>query len=105
MGSRIQGCIGVINKTITRGGGGQVVLANKRNTSTSPQVVATRIQDSRLMEVPWSVVVRLSPRNGAKDSTEIRSLDDWLTVHRSITLVNFQLDTQNSLFIYIQYIY
>ena len=33
------------------------------------------------------------------------NLDDWLTVHRSITLVNFQLDTQNSLFIYIQYIY
>jgi hypothetical protein len=32
-------------------------------------------------------------------------LDDWLTVHRSITLVNFQLDAQNSLFIYIQYIY
>ena len=29
------------------------------------------------------------------------SLDDWLTVHHSITLVNFQLDVQNSyLFIY-----
>ena len=28
-------------------------------------------------------------------------LDDWLTVHRSTTLVNFQLDAQNSyLFIY-----
>jgi hypothetical protein len=28
-------------------------------------------------------------------------LDVWLTVHRSITLVNFQLDAQNSyLFIY-----
>jgi len=28
-------------------------------------------------------------------------LDDWLTVHRSITLVDFQLDTQNSyLFVY-----
>ena len=28
-------------------------------------------------------------------------LDDWLTVHRSITLVDFQLDAQNSyLFIY-----
>jgi hypothetical protein len=28
-------------------------------------------------------------------------LDDWLTAHRSITLVNFQLDAQNSyLFIY-----
>jgi hypothetical protein len=24
------------------------------------------------------------------------NLDDWLTVHRSITLVDFQLDTQNS---------
>jgi len=29
------------------------------------------------------------------------NLDDWLTVHRSITLVSFQLDAQNSLFIYI----
>ena len=29
--------------------------------------------------------------------------DDWLTVHRSITLVDFQLDAQNS-YIYI-YIY
>jgi len=29
------------------------------------------------------------------------SLGDWLTVHRSITLFNFQLDAQNSLFIYI----
>jgi len=29
------------------------------------------------------------------------NLDDWLTVHRSITLFNFQLDAQNSyLFIY-----
>jgi hypothetical protein len=28
---------------------------------------------------------------------EIRyMLGDWLTVHRSITLVDFQLDTQNS---------
>ena len=30
-----------------------------------------------------------------------RNLDDWLTVHRSITLVDFQLNAQNSyLFIY-----
>jgi hypothetical protein len=28
-------------------------------------------------------------------------LDDWLTVHRSITLVNFQLDAQNS-YLFIQ---
>jgi len=29
------------------------------------------------------------------------NLDDWLTVHRSITLVDFQLDAQNSyLFLY-----
>jgi len=27
-------------------------------------------------------------------------LDEWLTVHPSITLVNFQLDAQNYLFIY-----
>jgi hypothetical protein len=26
----------------------------------------------------------------------ITDLDDWLTVHRSITLFNFQLDAQNS---------
>jgi hypothetical protein len=31
----------------------------------------------------------------------ITILDDWLTVHHSITSVNFQLDAQNSLFIYI----
>jgi hypothetical protein len=29
-------------------------------------------------------------------TTERHHLDDWLTVHRSITLVNFQLDTQSS---------
>jgi len=28
-------------------------------------------------------------------------LDDWLTVHRSITLVDLQLDAQNFLFVYI----
>jgi hypothetical protein len=28
-------------------------------------------------------------------------LDGWLTVHRSITLVDFQLDAQNSYFLYI----
>jgi len=28
-------------------------------------------------------------------------LNDWLTVHHSITLVSFQLDAQNSLFIYV----
>jgi len=28
----------------------------------------------------------------------IANLDNWLTVHRSLTLVNFQLDAQNSLF-------
>ena len=32
------------------------------------------------------------------------NLDDWLRVHRSIALINFQLDAQNSLFIYL-YIY
>jgi len=31
----------------------------------------------------------------------IAMLDDWLTVHRSITLVDFQVDAQNSyLFLY-----
>jgi len=34
-----------------------------------------------------------------------RDLDDWLTVHRSITLVDLQLHVQKFLFIYIQYIY
>jgi hypothetical protein len=28
--------------------------------------------------------------------TERHHLDDWLTVHRSITLINFQLDAQSS---------
>jgi hypothetical protein len=33
--------------------------------------------------------------------TALLFFDDWLTVHRSITLLNFQLDAQNSyLFIY-----
>ena len=35
----------------------------------------------------------------------IANLDDWLTVHRSITLVNFEFDAQNSyLFIYNKFI-
>ena len=34
------------------------------------------------------------------------NLDDWLTVHRSITLVDLQLDAKNSyLFIYNTFIY
>jgi len=37
--------------------------------------------------------------------TQKKNLDDWLTVHRSITLVDFQLDAQNSyLFIYNKFI-
>jgi hypothetical protein len=32
--------------------------------------------------------------------TYVVTLDDWLAVHRSITLVNFKLDAQNSLFLY-----
>jgi hypothetical protein len=32
---------------------------------------------------------------------QAETLDDWLTVHRSITLVNFQLGAQNYLFIYL----
>jgi len=45
-------------------------------------------------------------KRNARHKTYYTNLDDWLTVqHRSITLVNFQLDAQNSyLFIYI-YIY
>jgi len=39
---------------------GQVVLVNKRNTNTSPEVLATRIQDRRHMKMQSSVVVRLS---------------------------------------------
>jgi hypothetical protein len=36
-----------------------------------------------------------------KQIKQSRCLDDWLTVHRSITLADFQLDAQNSyLFIY-----
>jgi hypothetical protein len=33
------------------------------------------------------------------------NLDEWLTVHRCIILVNFQLDAQIYLFTYTQYIY
>jgi len=35
----------------------------------------------------------------------IANRDDWQTVHRSITLVDFQLDAQNSLFIYLYIIH
>jgi hypothetical protein len=42
-------------------------------------------------------------QNGSE--SECDRLDDWLTVHRSIIFVNFQLDAKNSLFIYVQYIY
>ena len=39
---------------------------------------------------------------GADGGNALKYLDDWLTVHRSITLVDLQLDAQNSyLFIYI----
>jgi len=31
-----------------------------------------------------------------RSQTLLFALDDWLTVHRSITLVDFQLDAQNS---------
>jgi hypothetical protein len=31
---------------------------------------------------------------GSKET--FKNLDDWFTVHRSITLVDFQLDAQNS---------
>jgi hypothetical protein len=41
----------------------------------------------------------------AADKRRQRCLYDWLTVHRSITLVSFQIDEQNSSFIYIWYIY
>jgi hypothetical protein len=35
------------------------------------------------------------------ENKRLRDIDYWLTVHRSITLVNFQLDAQNSyLFMY-----
>jgi len=32
---------------------------------------------------------------------DLTALDDWLTVYRSVTLVNFQLDAQNSVHFYI----
>jgi len=38
-------------------------------------------------------------------TTPFANLDDWLTVHGSVTLVNFQLDAQHFLYIYIKYIY
>jgi len=34
--------------------------------------------------------------SGFKGLTSLSNLDDWLTVHRSITLVDLQLDAQNS---------
>ena len=42
---------------------------------------------------------------GSEHVTCVTCLDDWLTVHRSITLVDLQLDAQNSyLFTYNTYI-
>jgi hypothetical protein len=42
-----------------------------------------------------------SPQYHEYVDSEGANLDDWLTVHRSITLVDFQLETQNSyLFMY-----
>jgi hypothetical protein len=47
----------------------------------------------------FKLSVDLLENNISCDS--INYLDDWLTVHRSITLVDLQLDAQNSyLFIY-----
>jgi len=60
---------------------GQTVWCKGKRLFTSEQ------HESHLGRTP--TVIRLS------------CLDDWLTVHRSITLVNFQLDAQNSyLFVY-----
>jgi hypothetical protein len=44
--------------------------------------------------VEWSqLVVRKKKKKEIKRRT---NLDDWLTVQRSITLIDFQLDAQNS---------
>ena len=50
----------------------------------------------------WRLLLRESgPRRGCSAIDGWMDLDDCLTVHRSITLVNFRLDAQNSyLFIY-----
>jgi hypothetical protein len=37
----------------------------------------------------------------SQQDAHVTNPDDWLTVHRSTTLVDFQLDAQNSLFIYL----
>ena len=48
----------------------------------------------------WRWNMGFSPQSWIQ-ATVTAVLDDWPTVHHSITLVNFQLDTQNSyLFIY-----
>ena len=49
-----------------REGGEQVVLVNKSNRSTSPEVVATRMQNKRHMKVLWCVGTVVAPRKSAK---------------------------------------
>ena len=65
--------------------------------STSTQVTAV-FPDSSLQNFSFHVRYFFPPLQNEVISVH---LDDWLTVHRSITLVNFQLYAQNSyLFIY-----
>jgi hypothetical protein len=42
-----------------------------------------------------------NPRIVLLPAVEPRNLDDWLTVHRSITLVDFQLDAQILIYLHI----
>jgi hypothetical protein len=49
------------------------VLVNKRNTSTSLEVMVTRIEDRGHIKVLCTVLVQLSPHAIAQKTTKIKS--------------------------------
>jgi len=80
-----------------------LVLLKKQNQQVS--CFQGRLQNSKYITSCTIFVHQLFLENVIKNkqlcenkqNTQLRScLDDWLTVHRSITLVDLQLDVQNS---------
>jgi hypothetical protein len=70
---------------------------HKRHNST------TKIVSTDTILVVWQSTVYEPPEDGLNKGPKHVSanLNDWLTVHRSLTLIGFKLDAQNSyLFIY-----
>jgi hypothetical protein len=77
-------------------------LSQDRNNARLTLNSQTRYTDTRL-HLPKTAAYKAMCLSSGHRTVKLKhdlGLDDWLTVHRSITLVNFQLDAQNSLFIY-----